>query len=75
MYAAHAKKRWRGALHVVERYLRRDFGHLDIQFTFDDSKAYVTPWTVTAPFDLLPDTELIEQICDNEKDAAHLIGK
>ena len=63
------------ALHVVERYRRRDFGHMDIQFTFDDSKAYVKPWAVTVPFDLLPDTELIEQICDNEKDAGHLVGK
>jgi hypothetical protein len=63
------------ALHFVERYRRRDFGHLDIQFTVDDSKAYMKPWTFTVPFDVLPDTELIEQICDNEKDAAHLVGK
>jgi hypothetical protein len=26
-------------------------------------------------FDLLPDTELIEHICENERDAAHLVGK
>jgi hypothetical protein len=26
---------------------RRDFGHLDIQFTVDDPKAYTRPWTVT----------------------------
>ena len=63
------------ALHFVERYRRRDFGHMEIQFTVDDSKAYMKPWTFTVPFDLLPDTELIEQICDNEKDAAHLVGK
>jgi len=63
------------ALHVVERYRRRDFGHMDIQFTFDDPKAYTKPWTVTVPFDLLPDTELIEQICDNEQDVAHMVGK
>ena len=63
------------ALHVIERYRRRDFGHLEIQFTFDDPKAYVKPWTVTVPFDLLPDTEIIEQICDNELDAGHLVGK
>jgi hypothetical protein len=63
------------ALHFVERYRRRDFGHMDIQFTVDDPKAYTKPWTFNVPFDLLPDTELIEQICDNEKDAAHLVGK
>ena len=63
------------ALHIVERYRRRDFGHLEIQFTIDDSKAYARPWNVTMSFDLLPDTELIEHICENEKDAAHLVGK
>jgi hypothetical protein len=63
------------ALHIVERIRRRDFGHLEVQFTIDDSKAYVKPWTVTMMFDLLPDTELIEHICENETDAAHLVGK
>jgi hypothetical protein len=60
------------ALHIIERYMRRDFGHMDIQFTVDDSKTYLKPWTVTMSFDLLPDTELIEHICENEKDATHL---
>jgi hypothetical protein len=63
------------ALHIVERYRRRDFGHLEIQFTIDDPKAYRRPWNVTMAFDLLPDTELIEHICDNEQDAAHIVGK
>ena len=62
------------ALHLVERYRRRDFGHLEIQFTIDDPKAYRQPWSVTMTFDLLPDTELIEHICDNERDAADLVG-
>jgi hypothetical protein len=60
------------ALHIVERYLRRDFGHMEIQFTIDDAKSYTKPWTVSMSFDLLPDTELIEHICENEKDASHL---
>jgi hypothetical protein len=60
------------ALHIVERYRRRDFGHLEIQFNIDDAKAYVKPWVVSMSFDLLPDTELIEHICENEKDATHL---
>jgi len=63
------------ALHLVERYRRRDFGHLEIQFTIDDPKAYLKPWNVTMTFDLLPDTELLEHICDNERDAAHIVGK
>ena len=63
------------ALHLVERYRRRDFGHLEIQFTIDDPKAYLKPWNVTMTFDLLPDTELIEHICDNERDAARIAGQ
>jgi hypothetical protein len=63
------------ALRVTERFQRRDFGHMDIQITFDDPKAYTKPWSVTIPFDLYPDTELIESICENEKDRPHMVGK
>lgn len=63
------------ALHLVERYRRRDFGHLEIQFTIDDPKAYRAPWNVMMTFDLLPETELIEHICDNERDAARIGGQ
>jgi hypothetical protein len=63
------------AMRVTERFRRRDFGHLDIDITIDDRKAYTRPWTVTAKFDLMPDTELIEHICENERDAAHMVGK
>ena len=64
------------SLHVTERFRRRDFGHMDLQITIDDSKAYTKPWTVTvAGFNLLPDEELIENICDNEKDLPHMVGK
>jgi hypothetical protein len=63
------------AMQVTERFTRRDFGHLEIEITIDDPKAYTRPWTVNARFDLMPDTELIENICENEKDTPHLIGK
>jgi hypothetical protein len=60
------------AMKVTERFRRLDYGHLEIDFTFDDPKAYTRPWTVTVPFILLPDTEIIENICENEKDLAHI---
>jgi hypothetical protein len=61
------------AAHVTERFHRRDFGHMDLQFTIDDPKAYTKPWTVTEPMVLLPDTDLIEYVCnENEKDLKHL---
>ncbi len=61
---------------IIERYRRPDFGHLDIEVTIDDPKAYTKPWTVAVHQQLMADTELIEFICqENEKDAPHLAGK
>jgi hypothetical protein len=63
------------ALRITERMRRVDFGRLDIEFTFDDPKTYTKPWTVKVPFELMPDTELLEYVCENERDAGHLLGK
>jgi hypothetical protein len=63
------------ALHTIERFRRLDFGHMDVEVNFDDTKAYTEPWSATLHFRLLPDTELIEDVCDNEKDAGHLVGR
>lgn len=58
---------------TIERYHRLDFGHLDIEVTIDDPKAYTKPWTVTVHQRIMVDTELIEFVCqENEKDAPHL---
>jgi hypothetical protein len=63
------------ALHVTERFHRKDAGHMDVQITIDDSKAYTKPWTVTEQVHLLTDTELMEDICnENNRDLAHLKG-
>jgi hypothetical protein len=51
-------------LRVTERFIRKDFGHMDIQITIDDSKAYTKPWTVTQQLAFQPDTELLEYICN-----------
>jgi len=32
---------------VTERFRRPGFGRLEIEFTFDDPKAYTQPWTVS----------------------------
>ena len=64
------------ALHVTERFHRKDFGHMDIQIMIDDPKAYTKPWTVTEPVRLVPDGELMEFICnENNRDVEHLPGK
>ena len=48
---------WRLA-HVVERFRRRDFGHMDIEVTIDDPKTSTRPFSFTQPQTLLPDTDL-----------------
>jgi hypothetical protein len=64
------------AMHVTERFHRRDFGHMDIQMTIDDPKAYTKPWTVKQVANLQPDTELLEYICEeNNRDVGHFVGK
>jgi hypothetical protein len=63
------------ALRLTERYHRRDAGHMDLQVTFDDPRAYTRPWTLHIEFDLLPDGDLIEYVCENERDKPHLVGK
>ena len=63
------------ALHVTERFRRPDFGHIEVRLTIDDPKAYSKPWTVKIPWEFLPDTELLDWVCENEKDAQHLVSK
>jgi hypothetical protein len=63
------------ALHTIERFHRRDFGHMDVDVTIDDPQAYTTPWSFPMKFEFLPDTEMIEDVCDNERDAVHAVGK
>ncbi len=58
---------------VIERFTRRDFGHLDLEVTIDDPKAYTKPWSVVMHAELQPQTELIETYCENEKDREHWV--
>src|SRR5215472_10609935 len=61
------------SLHVTERYRRLNFGSMDLDVTINDPGAYLKIWKAqTIHFKLLPDTELIEHLCENEKDAEHL---
>ena len=61
--------------HITERYHRRDFGHMDLTLTVNDPTAYTKPWGNTVPLLYVPDEELIESICENEKDLPHMVGK
>jgi hypothetical protein len=61
------------SLRLVERYHRRDFGHLDIEMTFDDPVMYTQPFTIKVPHEILADSDIFESFCgENERDSAHL---
>ena len=60
-------------LKVTERIRRKDFGHLELRVTVDDSGAYTRPFTIIEDPVLQVNTELIEFICgENERDLVHL---
>jgi hypothetical protein len=62
------------AMHVTERYHRRDFGHLDTELTFDDPEMYTRKFTVKIVYNLIPDNDIFEMFCtQNEKDRAHMV--
>jgi hypothetical protein len=57
---------------MTERFTRVDFGHMNIDVTVEDPKAYTKPWTVTIKQKILLNSDLIEFVCnENEKDAQH----
>ena len=57
------------AMRLTERFRRLDVGHMDIEITIDDPKSYTRPLTYTQPQELLPDSELIEYICNENNEA------
>jgi hypothetical protein len=60
------------ALRLTERFRRRDFGHMDVEMTFDDPRMYTNPFTIKVAHDLLADGDIFEMFCENEKDRPHL---
>lgn len=61
------------ALRTTERFTRMTFGYMEIVVTVDDPKAYSRPWT-SEPIRmfLMPDTELLEHLCENNRDLGAL---
>jgi hypothetical protein len=70
---------WAGSMitsagRLRERIRRPDFGHLEVEVTVDDPKAYTTPWSVTFTQRVMVDTEMMEFICnENEKSSKHYV--
>ena len=64
------------SMKVTERFRRVDYGHLDIEFTVDDPKAYTRPFTVRVNQRIVPDgSELIEFICHENQMFLKLTGR
>ena len=60
-------------LRIQERFQRRDFGHMDLSITIEDPKMYTRPFTIKVTELLVPDSDILESICnENEKDRTHL---
>jgi hypothetical protein len=59
---------------MTERWRRPKFGLIQIDITIEDPKAYTKPFTVRVNHQLMPDTTLMEFVCQ-ERDATHYIGK
>ena len=54
------------ALHVVERFRRVTFDHLDYQATIEDPSVFEKPWMVHRTLPLRTDLERVEEfICEN----------
>jgi len=62
------------ALRITERFHRRDFGHMDLEMTYDDPKTFTRPFTIKIPKTLTPDTDLLESVCENDHSVPHMLG-
>jgi hypothetical protein len=53
------------ALHVIERFSRPDYNHIQYEITAEDPKMYTKPWKNTRVFVLMqPGQELLEYSCE-----------
>ena len=62
------------ALRITERYRRRDFGHMDLDMTIDDPKAFTRPFSLKIDQTFAADTDLLETICENDRSVPHMVG-
>jgi len=61
------------ALHVKERFHRRDFGHMDIEATIEDPKVLTKPVTIKFTELLIPNSDVLENFCiEGERDRPYM---
>jgi len=52
-------------MHIVERIRRVDDKTLQVDFTFNDPKSYLKPWSAQVRFQLHPDWDILEHVCED----------
>lgn len=62
------------SLRLTERLRRRDFGHMEFEMTIDDPKVFTRPFTIKSERLLAADTDLLEDVCENERDRVLMAG-
>jgi hypothetical protein len=62
------------SLRLTERLHRRDFGHMEFEMTIDDPKVFTRPFTIKSERLLAADTDLLEDVCENERDRVRMAG-
>jgi hypothetical protein len=62
------------ALRITERFHRRDFGHMDLDMTIDDPRTFTRPFSFKIDKTLVPDTDILESICENDTSVPHMLG-
>ncbi len=54
-------------LHIIEYYTRTDYGVMEQKVVFDDPEVFAAPWVRNQIFELAPQEELMEHVCENNK--------
>ena len=62
-------------LRTLERYRRNDFGHLELDVSFEDPTLYAAPFRTRVSAELVADTELLEYVCNENPRREHWVGK
>ncbi|HEX4278141.1 MAG TPA: hypothetical protein VHZ74_22460 [Bryobacteraceae bacterium] len=62
-------------LRVTEKFRRTDFGHMQVQVTYDDPETMTRPLTISVAVNYAADGDMLEYVCnEDEQDTKHLVG-
>ena len=60
---------------MTEKFRRVDFGHMQVQVTYDDPETLISPLTLSVAVNYAADTDMLEYVCnEDERDTEHLVG-